>query len=279
VHEISFSFRGEFIFHIKLEQRQINVFDMSSEDARSIKYLPESGSVSNDCAKAAGIIEESSFSKDNNDLQYRLKDEVINAFENYIDDNHYGGKYKVSTAGNMYECIINGCDRSYKSQRSWRTHCLKHHNIKSILRDKYIIAIEKTQDNTNATKTTTDNMDSNRKRSHSLATHEEESNAKKARLNTLESEYLQSSATLSSISNSCEESPEFSDRFLDIITDDDSFVTPIADNTASRNTGFQFSATSQNIDDNELLELLQELIQTNNDLNTGELLAKVFTSV
>jgi hypothetical protein len=37
----------------------------------------------------------------------------------------------------------------------------------------------KTQDNTNATNTTTNNMDSNRKHSHATAIHEEESKAKK----------------------------------------------------------------------------------------------------
>jgi hypothetical protein len=262
---------------------------MSSEDARSIKYLPESVSVNNDCAKAAGIIEESSSSKDNNDLQYILKDEVINAFENYIDDNHYGCKYKISIVDNKYECIIKECDRSYKVRRSWQTHCSKHHNIRVILRNEYIIAIEeveqekppvciicnkksknkkalrdhhskthgikckrkdglllpimktsnklskiygsdtgKIQDNTNATKATTDNMDSNRKRSHFLGRCYEESNAKKAKLNPL----------------------DFSDRFLESITADDSFVTPATGNIDSINTAFQFSTTPSSISDN-----------------------------
>ena len=123
----------------------------------------------------------------------------------------------------------------------------------------------KTQDNTNATNTTTDNMDSNRKRSHATAIHEEESNAKKAKSNPSESGYLQSSATLSSISNSCEEDTTFSDRFLDGIIADDSFVTPVAGNTASINTDFQFSDTSQDIDDKELLELARELAENNSD--------------
>jgi uncharacterized C2H2 Zn-finger protein len=127
----------------------------------------------------------------------------------------------------------------------------------------------KTQNNTNATNTTTDNMDSTRKRSHSPDRYNEESNAKKAMLNPSESGYLQSSDTRSSISNSCEEDTTFSNRFLDGITADDSFVTPIAGNTASINTAFQFSATSQDIDDTELLELARELLQTNNDFKTA----------
>jgi hypothetical protein len=280
VHDISFSMRGEFILNIKLEQRQRNVFDMSSEDARSIKYLPEAVSVSNDCAKAAGIIEESSFSKDNNDLQYRLKDEVINAFKNYIDDNHYGGKYKVSIVDNEYECIIKGCDRSYGVIPSLQNHCLDDHNIRLIFTGKYIIAIEKVKkDNTNATKTTTDNMDSNRKRSHSPDIHEEESNAKKAMLNPSESGYLQSALSRSNynleplswhddllsiteynsvddtlvtgnndlISNDCEESSDFGYRFLESVIADDSFATPTAGNIDSINTNSNSSATTSSI--------------------------------
>jgi hypothetical protein len=117
-HSILLSTKDIFILHIQLTRRKIDVFDMSSEDVGRIKNLPESGSISNDRVKEAGIIGESSFLKDNNDLQYRLKDEVISAFKNYKDDNHYGSKYKISIVDNEYECIIKGCDRSYKKLQS-----------------------------------------------------------------------------------------------------------------------------------------------------------------
>jgi hypothetical protein len=263
VHEISFSFRGEFILHIELKQRKIDGPHMSSEDARSIKYLPKSVSVSNDCAKAAGIIEESSFSKDNNDLQYRLKDEVINAFENYIDDNNYGSQYKISIVDNEYECIIKGCNRSYKSSRSWRGHCLKDHKIRLAVIGKYIMSIEKVKkDNTNATKTTTDNMDSNRKRSHSPDIHEEESNAKKAMLNPSESGYLQSAL---SRSNYNLEPLSWHDDLLSITEYNSVDDTPVTGNNDLITTDVQPSATSQDIDDTEILELARELAENNSD--------------
>jgi hypothetical protein len=285
-HEIFMTIRDNFILHLQSKQREIADFDMSSEDAGSIKYLPESVSVSNDCVKAASIIGESSFPITDN-LQDFLKDEVINAFKNYKDDNNYGSKYKMSIVDNQYECIIKGCDRSYQYAQNLRHHCLFDHNIRLMTTDRYIVAIEKlklsepsvcrecnkqsihrgalkrhysrvhgiecklskngallftteignklsktnepdtdkVQDNTNATKTTTNNMASTRKRSHATAIHEEESNAKKASLNP----------------------SDFDDRFLDSITADDSFVTPDAGNIDSINTNSNSSVTTSSI--------------------------------
>jgi hypothetical protein len=247
VHEISFSFRGEFILHIELKKRKIDDPHMSSEDARSIKYLPEAVSVSNDCAKAAGIIEESSFSKDNNDLQYRLKDEVTNSFKNYIDDNHYGGTYKISIVDNKYECIIKRCNRSYKSTSSLNKHCLLNHDIKIMIRGEDIMSIEKVQDNTSATKTTTGNMDSNRKRSYATAIHKEESNAKKAMLNSSESGYPKSSPASENIDDEdllelARELAENNSDFQDALNKD------VADKYAtSRDSYLQFSVTPKKV--------------------------------
>jgi hypothetical protein len=173
---------------------------------------------------------------------------------------------------NYFKCTELDCSRAYSYYKSLKRHCLNDHNkVLKYNKKEYCGLLIKfrsmfeTQDNTDITNTTMDNMDSTRKRSHSPAIHEEEPNAKKASLNTLESGYLQSLATLSSISNSCEEDPIFSDRFLDGIIADDSFVTPVAGNTASINTDFQFSDTSQDIDDKELLELARELAENNSD--------------
>ena len=327
VHEISFSFRGEFILHIELKQRKIDGPHMSSEDARSIKYLPKSVSISNDCIKTAGTIGESSSSIADNNLQDILKDEVINAFENYIDDNHYGGKYKISIVDNQYECIIKGCGHSYQYAQNLRHHCLFDHNIRLMTIDRYIVAIEKlklsepsvcrecnkqsihrgalkrhysrahgieckllkngallftteignklsktnepdtdkVQDNTSATKTTTDNMDPTRKRSYFPATHEEESNAKKAMFNPSESGYHQSSSASENIDD--KELYELVQQLAEV---DNNFKTDVIKftdicSTDLINTDFQFSATSQDIDDTEILELARELAENNSD--------------
>jgi hypothetical protein len=318
-HEIIFSIRDEFILNIKLKQRKIDGFDMSSKDARNITNLPESGSVSNDCVKVAGIIGESSSSIADNNLRYILKDEVINAFENYIGDNHYGGKYKISIVDSKFECIIKGCDRRYKQISALYNHCISSHDIRIVIIDKNIIAIEKVepkeslcdicsiilkdlkalrdhhfnihgrkcefkknillstteignklpkinkpdtdkvQDNTSVTKTTTDNMDSNRKRSHATATHEEESNAKNAKLNPSESGYPQSDLFIS-ISSS------WDNGILSITEYNSVDDTPATGNNDLITTDVQPSATSENIDDDkELLELAQELAENNSD--------------
>jgi hypothetical protein len=263
VHEISFSFRGEFILHIELKQRKIDGPHMSSEDARSIKYLPKSVSISNDCIKTAGTIGESSSSIADNNLQDILKDEVINAFENYISDDHYGGKYKMAKVNNKYVSIIKGCNRSYSSSRSLQDHSRNKHNISLSITGEYIIAIEKVKkDNTNATKTTTDNMDSNRKRSHSPDIHEEESNAKKAMLNPSESGYLQSAL---SRSNYNLEPLSWHDDLLSITEYNSVDDTPVTGNNDLITTDVQPSATSQDIDDTEILELARELAENNSD--------------
>jgi hypothetical protein len=167
-----------------------------------------------------------------------------------------------------FQCYYPDCTRTFSNYiavrahyRSFHSESIKYTPSQFCMAYKSYKAMQEAQSDINATKTTTNNMDSTRKRSHSLGIHEEESNAKKAMLNP--------SDTLSSISNSCEVGLTFGDRFLDIITADDSFVTPIAGNIDSINTAFQFSDTSQDIDDTELLELARELPQTNNDFKTA----------
>jgi uncharacterized C2H2 Zn-finger protein len=139
----------------------------------------------------------------------------------------------------MYSVVINSDECSYLPTRScpnlvtFKKHEKKYNKVSPHTRNDNGQTINikervlKTQDNTNANKTTTDNMDSNRKRSHSPAIHKEESNAKKAMLNPSESGYLQSSDTLSSISNDRVEGSDFGDRFLKSITADDSFATQL----------------------------------------------------
>ena len=263
-HGISFSIRDKSsILNIELEDRKINVFDMSSGDAGRIKNLPESGSVSNDRVKVAGIKGEPCSSIADNNLQDILKDEVINAFENYISDDHYGGKYKMAKVNNKYVSIIKGCNRSYSSSRSLQDHSRNKHNISLSITGEYIIAIEKVKkDNTNATKTTTDNMDSNRKRSHSPDIHEEESNAKKAMLNPSESGYLQSAL---SRSNYNLEPLSWHDDLLSITEYNSVDDTPVTGNNDLITTDVQPSATSQDIDDTEILELARELAENNSD--------------
>jgi hypothetical protein len=223
----------------------------------------------------------------------------ITAVINHLDNIH---RKKARFNGEYYEIIavlppkpqVNcpKCKYLFKDGNSLRGHLDKSHWLKStfsngvltsttnkITGEKEIYSFTnniqainikestpKSQDNTNATNTTTNNMDSNRKRSHSLDGYNEASNAKKAMLNPSESGHPQSSDTLSSISNSCEEDSTFGDNFLESITADDSFVTPTAGNIDSINTDFQLSATSQNIDDDkELLELALELAENNSD--------------
>jgi hypothetical protein len=220
-HKISFSSKDEFILNIELKDSKIDALDMNSEDAWSIKNLPESVSISNDRIKETGIVGESNFSTADNDLQYRLKDEIVRAFENYKDDNNYGSQYKLPIVDNSYECIMKGCELSYERTGSLNNHCRKDHSIRITFRKKYAVAIEKIQDNTNATNTTTNNMDSTRKRSHSPATHEEESNAKKAMFNPSESGYPQSAPASENI--------------------DDKELLELARELAENNSDFQYS--------------------------------------
>jgi hypothetical protein len=158
--------------------------------------------------------------------------------------------------------VCRECEKKLNNLGSLRRHYSRVHHLKCKFEDGLLLPIMETsnesskidkpdtgkiQDNTNATNTTTNNMVSNRKHSHATAIHEEESNAKNAMLNPSESGYLQSSDTLSSISNSCEEGSTFSDRFLYDIIADDSFATPTAGNIDSINTNSNSSATTSSI--------------------------------
>jgi uncharacterized C2H2 Zn-finger protein len=191
------------------------------------------------------------------------------------------------------------CEELFKDKNSLRGHLNAFHNLKSIFSGNVIISTThkitggkkiynftnniqainikestpKSQDNTNATNTTTNNMVSNRKRSHSPAIHEEESNAKKAMFNSSESGYPQSAPASENIDDK-----ELLELVQQLVEADNNFKTDVIKCTDICSTDVQLSATSENIDDKELLELVQELIQTNNDLNTGELSAKAFTS-
>jgi hypothetical protein len=165
------------------------------------------------------------------------------------------------------------CNKKSKNEKSLRTHYDRVHGIKCTLEDGVLVPImetsklpkidepdtDKVQDNTNATKTTTNNMASTRKRSHATAIHEEESNAKKAMLNSSESGYPQYDSFIS-ISSSW-------DNDLLSITEYNSVDdTPATGNNDLISTDVQPSATSQNIDDDkELLELARELAENNSD--------------
>jgi uncharacterized C2H2 Zn-finger protein len=212
---------------------------------------------------------------------------------------HFIGNYfkitdNIDPGLNCPECKV-----LFKHDNSLRNHLNKYHELRGIFEHGSLVCTinkstgerkiygftnntqainikettPKSQDNTNATNTTTDNMDSTRKRSHSPATHEEESNAKKAMFNPSESGYPQSAPASENIDDK-----ELLELVQQLVEADNNFKTDVIKCTDICSTDVQLSATSENIDDKELLELVQELIQTNNDLNTGELLAKAFTS-
>jgi hypothetical protein len=278
-HGISFSVRGEFILNIELKQRKIGAFDMSSEDAGSIKNLPESVSISNDCVKAAGIIGESSASIADNDLQYILKDEVINAFENYIGDNNYGGKYKIAIVDDRYECIIKRCELSYKNANGLYYHCQLKHDIKIVVTGRYIIAIEKSEIRKSSSCRMCGKFFRNRGslRKHCYRTHKPKYTSEDGALVPIMTTSNESSKidkpdtgkiqdntnAINTTTNSMDSNSKrsyFFDRYYEESNAKKAMLNP-------SESGYSQSApASQNIDDDkELLELALELAENNSD--------------
>jgi hypothetical protein len=165
-----------------------------------------------------------------------------------------------------FQCYYPDCTQAFSTYIAVRSHYRSfHYEIIGYTPDQFCMAyhlyksMQEAQNNTSATNTTTNNMDSTRKRSHSPATHEEESNAKKAMFNPSESGYPQSDSFIS-ISGS------WDDGMLSITEYNSVDDTPTTGNKELITTDVQPSATSQNIDDDkELLELARELAENNSD--------------
>jgi hypothetical protein len=127
-----------------------------------------------------------------------------------------------------FQCYYPDCTQTFSTYMAVNMHYRKFHS--EIIRytpHQFCMAyhlykeMQEVQNNTSATNTTTNNMDSTRKRSHSPATHEEESNAKKAMFNPSESGYPQSAPASENI--------------------DDKELLELARELAENNSDFQYS--------------------------------------
>jgi hypothetical protein len=147
-----------------------------------------------------------------------------------------------------FQCYYPDCTQAFSTYIAVRSHYRSfHYEIIGYTPDQFCMAyhlyksMQEAQNNTSATNTTTNNMDSTRKRSHSPSIHEEEAEEKKSRLNPSESEHHQSDLFIS-ISGS------WDDGMLSITEYNSVDDTPATGNNDLITTDVQPSATSDSID-------------------------------
>jgi hypothetical protein len=163
-----------------------------------------------------------------------------------------------------FQCYYPDCTQTFSTYMAVNMHYRKFHS--EIIRytpHQFCMAyhlykeMQEVQNNTSATNTTTNNMDSTRKRSHYPAIHEEEVDEKKARLNPSESGYTQSDSFIS-ISGS------WDDGMLSITEYNSVDDIPATGNNDLITTDVQPSATSDSID-NGVYEPTQKSTEVNDD--------------